>query len=95
MHWHPTMHDGEPGDRTFEAAIPEDPPGWVSAQLGDLRGLLERAGAEEVDAWATDADALRAALPEIVEQVAAGLAWARQSPWPDLTHDTRGMAQTP
>jgi hypothetical protein len=92
MHWHPTMPDGEPGDRTFDAGIPADPIGWVSAQLGDLRALLERAQVEDVDSLALDADAVRSAVPEIAEAVATGLAWARQSPWPAVTHDERGLA---
>jgi hypothetical protein len=92
MHWHPTMHDGEPGDRTFDAGIPADPVRWVSSQLGDLRALLERAGVEDVDSFADDVEPLRASLPEIADEVAAGLAWARESPWPDTTHDDRGLA---
>lgn len=94
MHWHPTMPEGEPGDRTFDAAISTDPLGWVSAQLGDLRALLERAGAEHLDSLAEDEHAVREAVPEIAGCVAAGLEWARQEPWPAVTHDERGMAQS-
>ena len=92
MHWHPTMHDGDPGERTFDAAIPADPVGWVSTQLGDLRTLLDRAGVEDADTWVRDQEAVTSALPEIADCVAAGLAWARVEPWPDVTHDERGLA---
>jgi hypothetical protein len=94
MHWHPTMAEGEPGDRTFDAAISADPLGWVSAQLGDLHALLTRVGAADVDTLAGDAPAVREAVPEIADCVAAGLAWARQEPWPAVTRDERGMARS-
>jgi len=94
MHWHPRMHQGEPGDRTFDDEIPADPVGWVSAQLRDLRALLERAEVEDAGSLAVDADSVRSAVPEIAESVAGGLVWARQSPWPTVTHDERGLAST-
>jgi hypothetical protein len=92
MHWHPTMPDGEPGDRTFDLAIGADSVGWLSAQLEDLRRLLERAGVEDLDAYAADVAAVRVATPEIAECVTHGLSWARRAPWPDVTHDERGLA---
>jgi hypothetical protein len=92
MHWHPTMPAGEPGERTFDAAIPADPVGWLSAQLGDLQALLARAGVAHTDSFAEDAVAVRSAVPEIADAVTAGLAWARTSPWPEAVHDERGLA---
>jgi hypothetical protein len=91
MHWHPTMPEGEPGGRTFDTAIPADPTGWVSAQLSDLPALLARGGVDP-EPMASDADALRDAVPDIAAAVDAGLAWARRSPWPDAVHDERGLA---
>ena len=41
MHFHPQMADSEPGGRVFDRAIPADPVGWLSDQLGDLSGLLD------------------------------------------------------
>jgi hypothetical protein len=90
MHWHPTMPGGEPGERTFEPAMPPDPVGWLTAFLDDLGGYLARSG---VDLGATDTDlrAVRSASEEIASAVADGLAWAR-APWPDVAHDARGRA---
>jgi hypothetical protein len=94
MHWHPTMHSGEPGDRTFEKDMPPDPVGWLTAYLHDLGDFLVRAGVPDVDAMARDLDEVRATADEIGAAVAAGLAWAR-TPWPDVDHDHRGMALLP
>src|SRR3954452_20529154 len=33
MHWHPDMDDGEPGERTFDTAMPADPTGWLRSFL--------------------------------------------------------------
>ena len=95
MHWHPTMSAGEPGDRVFDPAIGADPVGWLSDQLTSLRRLLERAGVEDLDSYAADAAAISTATPEIVDCVADGLSWARESPWPTVTHDERGLAVAP
>lgn len=46
MHWHPDMRDGEPGERTFDPAMVEDPAGWVR---GLLTRLDERVPGEIVD----------------------------------------------
>jgi hypothetical protein len=84
------MPGGEPGERTFEPAMPPDPVGWLTAFLDDLGGYLARSG---VDLGATDTDlrAVRSASEEIASAVADGLAWAR-APWPDVAHDARGRA---
>jgi hypothetical protein len=92
MHWHPTMSDGEPGDRVFDPAIGADPLAWLTDQLTNLRMLLERAGVDDPDGYATDIAAVSTAAAEITDSVAAGLAWARESPWPEVTHDERGLA---
>jgi hypothetical protein len=93
MHWHPDMHDGEPGDRTFDSGMPADPRGWLVAFLrGGLADHLDRHGHDLGDCT----DDLRA-IGEVADEVARaldeGLAWARE-PWPDVAHDERGMAVT-
>jgi hypothetical protein len=94
MHWHPTMHDGEPGERTFEPAMPPDPVGWLTTFLYDLGDFLARAGVESSDETAGDLEPIRASAQEIGAAVEGGLAWARTSPWPEVEHDERGMAAT-
>jgi hypothetical protein len=91
MHWHPEMHDGEPGDRTFDASMPPDPVLWLTTFLADLEGYLSRKGYPELDAVAGDLEDIRATSSEIAAAVSDGLAWARE-PWPDVEHDDRGMA---
>jgi hypothetical protein len=81
MHWHATMTDGEPGDRVFDAAIRADPLDWLTQRLADVQGLLAEAGVYEVERHSDD----------IVATVRSGLEWARR-PWPDVSHDERGMA---
>jgi hypothetical protein len=89
MHWHPDMSHGEPGDRTFDTTMPPDPVGWLTAFLqDDLADLLRRAEVTDTDG---DLAAIRAAADEICSAVDAGLDWAR-GPWPDVSHDERGMA---
>jgi len=91
MHWHPEMEDGEPGDRTFDTTMPPDPVGWLLSFLRDgVADFLTRAGAELGE---RDLDAIRLASDEIGMDVGLGLVWARE-PWPEVTHDERGMATT-
>ena len=70
-HFHPRFSGVEPCDRHWRDEIRDDPAGWLAAQLGDLRGLLEASGVEVTDApWLDeDAAALRDALPAIVAAV--------------------------
>lgn len=91
MHWHPTMDAGEPGDRVFDPAIPADPLGWLAARLADVPGLLAHAGVEDIDRHAESASLLAQKADEIVAAARSGLDRAR-GPWPDVTHDERGMA---
>jgi hypothetical protein len=91
MHWHPEMHDGEPGSRTFDVDMPTDPVAWLTTYLLDLSGFLVRAGLPDVDAMSRDLDEIRATAPEIGAEVEAGLEWARRTPWPDVGRDERGM----
>lgn len=94
MHWHPSMNAGEPDDRVFDPAIPADPLGWLAERLGDVPGLLALAGVEDVDRHAEAAQHVRENAVEIVATARAGLEWARR-PWPEVTHDERGMAVAP
>ncbi len=91
MHWHPEMHDGEPGDRTFDVEMPADPVGWLAAFLLDLGGFLERAGVSDVEELSHDLEEIRATAAEIGVEVEAGLEWARRTPWPQVERDERGM----
>jgi hypothetical protein len=76
MHWHPTMTDGEPGERVFDPALSADPLAWVTDRLSGT-AAVGAPGKRIVD--------------EIVEEIARGLGWARQ-PWPSVEHDERGLA---
>jgi hypothetical protein len=89
MHWHPDMTDGEPGRRTFDTAMPQDPVGWLTTFLrGRLGDHLAKQGVTGLD---DDLDAIGEAAEEIGVAVGVGLVWARQ-PWPEVEHDERGMA---
>jgi hypothetical protein len=90
MHWHPTMSDGEPGDRVFDETIPDDPTGWVAARLRAADSLLPAEMRGDAS-YGADVDSIAAAADEIVGVVLDGLAWARR-PWPEVEHDERGMA---
>jgi hypothetical protein len=70
-HFHPYFDGIEPCDRHWKDTIKSDPTGWLSGELGDLAALLGRAGVDDVDAaaLASDADALRAAIPSITAAV--------------------------
>jgi hypothetical protein len=70
-HFHPRFHGVEPCDRHWRDEIRADARGWLAAQLGDLRALLEASDVEVTDApWIDgDAAALREAVPEIVAAV--------------------------
>lgn len=70
-HFHPRFHGVEPCDRHWPGEIRADPTGWLAAQLGDLRALLEHSGVDVTDApWIDgDAAALRYAVPQIVAAV--------------------------
>lgn len=91
MHWHPEMRDGEPGDRTFDVAMPADPVGWLTTYLGDLGDFLTRPGVPRGEAVARDLAEIRTAAQEIGAALEDGLAWARRTPWPEVERDDRGM----
>ncbi|MCW2887166.1 MAG: hypothetical protein QOE54_1547 [Streptosporangiaceae bacterium] len=66
MHHHPTMTGNEPGARVFTRSLTEDPMGWLETRLSDTAALLEAADIPDAKAYLPSADALRAALPEIM-----------------------------
>jgi len=91
MHWHPTMHSGEPGDRDFDSAMPVDPLGWLTERLADVRVLLTEVGVDELDQHNQSARQVAEHADDIVAAARSGLEWAR-GPWPDVSHNDRGRA---
>ena len=74
-HFHPHFEGVEPCERHSRDEIRADPTGWLEAQLGDLRRLLEESGVDVTNAaWVDDdAAALRDAVPDVGAAVDA--AW--------------------
>jgi hypothetical protein len=72
-HFHPRFDGVEPCERRWSDAIRHDPTGWLTAQLCDLRQLLERSGVDAAGAGWLDGDAaaLRDAVPAVVAAVEA------------------------
>jgi len=66
-HHHPAFRGWEPGPRCFVEGLATRPLDWVGARLSDLDALLEHAGVAAVDVGTGDADALRQAVPEIID----------------------------
>lgn len=57
-HFHAGFDGVEPRDRQWPDRIREDPTGWLTDQLGDLRALLAQAGAgDRSGAWIAADDA--------------------------------------
>jgi hypothetical protein len=81
-HFHPHFDGVEPCDRHWPEEIQRDPVGWLASELADLRRLVERAGVETAgEAWLIeDAEAVRAAIPEIVRAVEAIWSEVRAEP---------------
>ncbi len=75
-HFHPRFDGVEPCERQWRDDVKVDPTGWLGAQLGDLRQLLEQSGVDAGDGAALDRDAaaLRDAVPDVVAAVEA--TWA-------------------
>ena len=44
MHWHPAMHGGEPGGRTFDADLSADPLAWLGRKLSEHEGVGAHVG---------------------------------------------------
>ena len=67
-HHHPAFNGWEPSRRHFVPELSADPLGWVGAHLSDLPARLAEADAG-VDVSEDDAEALRQAVPEILDAV--------------------------
>jgi hypothetical protein len=91
MHVHPVMSAGEPGDRTFDPTMVDDPLAWLSARLTDVRHVLRQAGVEQLDRFDDDTAEIADRTAEIVARVEEGLQRARR-PWPEVRHGNRGLA---
>jgi hypothetical protein len=72
-HHHPNMRNWEPGRRVYDEDLSSDPVGFVATMLGDLEGILARAGIQVDDALAADASGLRKAVPEVQRVVTSML----------------------
>jgi len=65
-HHHPKFTGWNPNPRVFLKELSADPLGWLTGQLADLPGVLERAGVPQETADPGDADSLRQIAPAIV-----------------------------
>ncbi|WP_219469680.1 hypothetical protein [Nonomuraea rhizosphaerae] len=65
-HHHPTFSGWDPGPRVFAKELSGDPLGWLANRLSDLEGVVKEA---QADVDTSDAEALREAVPEIVDTV--------------------------
>jgi hypothetical protein len=68
-HHHPAFSGWDPGHRVFDRGLSSAPVRWVGEQLSDLKALLARAGVDDGEMYAADADSLRGAVPEITAVV--------------------------
>lgn len=68
-HHHPAFQGWEPGEREFVAEMSAAPLDFVTRRLADLEGTLDGAGVGLDEVGAGDPDAVRRAMPEIVEAV--------------------------
>ena len=68
-HHHPRFTGWEPGKRQFVKEMTANPVAWVGKYLSDVDGLLATAGVSHDEIGATDADDLRAAIPDIMDAV--------------------------
>jgi hypothetical protein len=66
-HHHPDCQGWEPGERHFADGLSARPLEWVATRLSDLDTLLDQAGLAAADVSVSDAEALRQAVPEIVD----------------------------
>lgn len=92
MHWHPGMRNGEPGDRTFDLSLGEDPRRWLEGFLSHLPDVaLGGLDPELAASLHADEPEIAAAAGAILESVMQELLGAR-GPWPEVTRDERGLA---
>jgi len=68
-HYHPEMTGWEPGRRVFDRDLSAHPVEWVGARLASLETLLAEAGVADGAGYATDAEALRGHVAEIMDVI--------------------------
>jgi hypothetical protein len=68
-HHHPRFRGWEPGGRKFVKEMTANPVAWVGKYLSDVEGLLETGGVSLDEIGETDADELRAAVPDVMDAV--------------------------
>jgi hypothetical protein len=68
-HHHPRFKGWEPGTRRFVKEMTANPVAWVGKYLADTDALLAAAELSPNDIGETDADDLRAAIPDILDAV--------------------------
>jgi hypothetical protein len=68
-HHHPRFRGWEPGTRQFVKEMTANPVAWVGKYLSDVEALLETAGVAPDEIGESDADDLRAAVPDIMDSV--------------------------
>jgi hypothetical protein len=73
FHFHPEFELDDVGERFWDDDLAADPRAWIAAHLGDLPGLLRRAGGAQLLA-SVDLAEHRAALPLMLAAVDACLA---------------------
>jgi hypothetical protein len=73
FHYHPQFESDDVGERFFEADMAADPRKWITAQLTDITGTLEKAGAADVAA-SINLEEHQRALPLMLAAVDACLA---------------------
>ncbi len=66
-HHHPRFQGWEPGGRTYDPALSDDPIEFVFARLRDLDALVSEAGLDASAVSARDPQMLRDAIPEILD----------------------------
>ena len=96
-HFHFRFDGVEPCERTWSEALQRDPAGWLAAELGDLDGLLVRAGADRRGAsgGGDDAAALRRAIPAVLAAVEAAWDEARSGDVAERVFEFLGAVREP
>lgn len=73
FHFHPKFEDGDVGERYEDPELDADPRRWITEQLDDIAGLLQRAGFGDLAA-SMDMYEHRQAMPHILSAIDSCLA---------------------